>query len=278
MIVDNEVTILKNCGLNKIQICRPTFKIAIFCSLFCYLISFYLMPYANKELRNAKRYLTSNYASLSFTPKTFENLNNLTIYIKDRDSDNNLVGILIHDKRPIKYSLTITAEKGYISAENNSALLYMENGTIQRFNHEQVKSEIINFDNYVFNLSDNSSIDDKKILKPRERTINELLSYNDYFDDGVEPEEIRAEIHQRLTYPLLSINLSMIGLAFILRGSFSRRGNTKNIVLAIICSASLVAITTMIYSFIVNAPQFIAALYMVMVLFFIANLRMLKKN
>jgi len=236
------------------------------------------MPYANRELRDMRRYLSTNYASLSFTPKTFENLNNLTIYVKDRDQNNNLYGILIYDKRPEKYSLTITASKGHISAESSSALLYMENGTIQKFNHIEIKSEIINFDNYVFNLSDNTKQNEVKVIKTRERDFFELLSFDKDLEYGVTPEEIRTEIHQRLTYPLFSVNLCMIGLAFILRGDFNRRGNTKNIMSAIIASASFIGIITMIYSFIENAPQFIPALYMVMALFFIINLKMLKKN
>ncbi len=278
MISANEITILKNSGLNKIQISRPIFKVMALCSIICYIISFYFMPSANRQLRNTMNFLHNNYASLSFTPKTFENLNNLTIYVKNRDEKNNLFGILIHDQRSPKFSVTLTAEKGYIYSEQDSALLYMENGTIQRFKRLEKKSEIINFDNYIFSLSDNSKKPKTRSLKPRELTFFELLGYQEGISDDIDYSEIRAEIHQRIAYPLLSINLAMIGIAFILRGNFSRHGNAKNIILAIITSAIFLGIIMMLISFIAKAPQFIPALYLAIILFIIINIRMLKKN
>lgn len=113
------------------------------------------MPYANKELRLSRVNIQDNYASLSFNPQTFETLKELTIYAKNRDKKNNLFGILLHDERASEYSITITAKNGRIVTEDRSALLYMENGTVQKFNYKEQKSEILDFDNYVFNLAEN---------------------------------------------------------------------------------------------------------------------------
>ncbi len=235
------------------------------------------MPYATSKMNKMKNIIRANYATISFTPKTFENLSDLTVYIKDRDQDDNLYGILIYDKRPEQYSLSITAAKGYISSEENSALLYLEKGTIQKFHHKEIKSEILNFDNYTFNLSDNSNEKKSNKIKPKELNFFQLIAI-DAENAKIDKNELEAEIHKRLAYPLLPINLAIIALAFILRGNFNRRGNSKNIILAIFVSAIYVGIIFSINSLMKRSSDLYLALYLVIILFFMIHLKMLKKN
>lgn len=260
LIASNEITILKNSGLTKLAIGRPIISLAIFSSLFCFLISIYLMPYANKELRLSRINFKNNYANLSINPQTFENLKDLTIYIKDKNIENKLFGILLYDDRSNEYSITITAKSGNIVMEDNSALLYMENGTVQRFNKVEQKSEILNFDNYVFNLTGRDNQESETRWKPKERYISELLNPDDDSDEA-NLVEYRAEFHKRLTYPLLPIVFSIIALTCILRDNFSRRGNLSNIILATALATGFLVTLTINYDLIETSPNFIPALY-----------------
>lgn len=277
LISNNEITILKNSGLTKLAICRPVVGLTLLSSLFCFLLSFYLMPYSNKELRLSRSDFKNNYSNLSFNPQTFETLNELTIYAKDRDSKNNLFGILLHDERTSEYSITITARTGNIVTENNSALLYMEDGTIQKFNHQDNKSEILSFDNYVFNLTETKKSEDNMRWKSKERYLSELLNPNDD-SEARDLEKYRTEIHQRYTYPLLPIVFAIIALACILRGQFSRRGNFSNLVLAIFLAISFLAITFLIYNLIESSPKLTPILYLNFLIFFMVGLIMLTAN
>jgi lipopolysaccharide export system permease protein len=266
MIGSNEITILKNSGLTHFSICKPIWPIAIICTLFCYLISFYLMPFANKELRLSRINFKNNYASLAFAPQTFETLNQLTIYARNRDEENRLAGIILHDERAAEYSITITAKNGNIVSENNSALLYMSEGTVQKFNYKTLKTEILNFDNYVFNLTETQKSDDKMRWKPKERYLKELLEPND--DSTAEDlEKYRAEIHQRIIYPLLPIIFSAIALAFILRGKFNRRGNFVNIIAATAVATTFLVLTLTLFDAIESSATATPLLYLNLVLF-----------
>lgn len=284
LIYSNEITILKNSGLTKMAICRPIVKLTIACTLFCYLVSFYLMPYANKQLRLSRTDLKNNYSVISINPQTFETFNNLTIYAKERDKNNNLFGIILHDekkdkKKKSKSSVTITARKGNIVTESNSALLYMEDGTIQKLDYETNKSEILNFDNYVFNLTETQKNSDKNRWKARERYLHELLNPDPEEEpDFNDLEKYRTEIHQRLTYPLLSIIFSILALAFILRGSFSRHGNILNIVFAASTSVTFLILVMISYSLIESTPQMTPFLYLLFILFFLIGIKMLTEN
>lgn len=266
LIASNEITILKNSGLTKFAIGKPVISLAVFASLICFAISIYLMPYANKKFRTSRVNFSNNYANLSINPKTFETLKDLTIYIKDRDQDNNLTGILLFDDKPGEYSLTITAKSGHIVSEDNAALLYMDTGTIQKFNRKNNKSEILHFDSYVFNLSNGDSPQDKRRWKAKERYINELLHPTDGSSDK-ELAKYRSEFHQRLTYPLLPICFAIIALTCILQGNYSRKGNLKNIILATILATLFLVLTIMTYNLIESSAQYAFAPYMNVVLF-----------
>jgi lipopolysaccharide export system permease protein len=234
------------------------------------------MPYANKELRISRNNIQDNYANLAFNPQTFESLKELTIYARNRNEFNPLFGILLHDERSLDHSITITAKTGKIVAEDKSALLYMEDGTVQKFNYSDKKSEILNFDNYVFNLTENQKSSTKLRWKAKERYLHELLNPDN--ESEFESNKYRAEIHQRLTYPLLPITFSLIALGFILRGKFSRRGNLENIVLAILTSTSFLILTFITYDFIESSPNFIIFLYLNFALFTMFGIKLLDEN
>lgn len=236
------------------------------------------MPASNKQLRVARTNFENNYSNLSFSKGTFENLKSLTIYVRDKNEQNQLFGILLHDARNDEYSTTITAKRGNLKSESGSLLLYMQDGTIQRFNYKDNKEEILNFDDYVFNLSDNNKGGDlQKRWKAKERFLNELISPND--DSSPEDKmQYKIELQQRITYPLMSLVLVMVALAFILRGDLNRHGNSINIALASIVGMLFIGITIMIYRLLETSLNLIPLLYLHFTFFFGVPLFMLKAN
>lgn len=277
LLITNEITILKNSGLNKFSICKPAIPAITIAAILSFVVSFYFMPYANKEMRNLRNDLKNNYTNLSFTPGTFETLKNLTIYAKQRDENNRLSGILLHEEKSTKSSLTITAKSGNIGKESDATLLYMENGTIQKYNYLTEKSEILHFDNYVFNLTENQTGATNMRWKPKERYFSELL----FPEKDASSEDLaknRAEINRRITNPFLPIILSMIALSCILHGTFSRRGNFSNIVIAIVQASVFMVSTILIYELIESSANYIFLLYLDFVAFFVIALKLLSEK
>ena len=278
LISTNEIAILQNSGLTKFQISKPVLKLSFITFLACLAISLYFMPYANKELRLSRKNIKDNYTNLAFNPQTFETLKNLTIYAKDRDENNQLFGIFIHDQRSANQSITITARTGRIIIEDKSALLYMEEGTVQKFNHSEKKSEILHFDDYVFNLSENQRTTSTMRWKPQERYLSELINPN---EEGLSKEdlaEFRAEVQERFVYPLLSPIFALLGMAFILYGQFNRRGNLYNIVGGILSASIFLVVNIVSFGLIESSSNFIAMPYVNCLVFTIIAFKMLKQT
>ncbi len=279
MLSHNEIIILKNAGLDNLKLARPAIMVAVVCCLICYVISFFVMPFANKKLRTVRSDLKNNYVNLVISPGVFENLNSLTIYVKDRDNANNkLSGILIYDIRNEKYSTTVTAQSGILNQGEQSdgaILLYLNQGTVERFNYETHKTETLNFDSYVVNLSDNNRPVVDRSWKASERYVGELLNP----DEKASSQELQSfyiELHQRMTYPLLSLILTLIATATVLSNKFTRRGNLVHSLKASIFAAIFVGLFMFCYSLIEYSSQFTPLVYVNLVFFVVFSFHHLK--
>ncbi len=273
----NEITILKNSGLTKFQICKPVIYLSIICSLICYSIAFFLMPFSNRMLRESRLAINENYTNIAFKSQTFENFKDLTIYSKKRDENNHLFEIFLHDKRSNEYSLTITARSGKIIVQNKLALLQMEQGTVQKYNYKDRKSEIMKFDNYVFNLSENTKLNSNNKFKANEYYFHELLNPPDNLSK-TEYNKIKNEIHERLIDPLLSIVLTLIALSLILKGEYKRTGNSSNITYAILTASTYFMLNIISYSFIKYYNYFVILPYLNFIAFVYLSIYLLRKN
>jgi len=249
LIVSNEIIILKNCGLSNFKIAKPIISLGIFITIIVYFLSFYLMPLANKKLKISKNAFKDNYTNISFAPQTFENFNNITIYSATRDENNNLQGLFISDKNNSEYNIIITAETGKLIINDDRVYLKLSNGTLQRYNYNDSKTDILNFDSYIFNLNNNNLEYSNYKWKPNERFINELLSYN--INDSEDDIRLyKAELHKRINEPLIPLVLSLISISIILSAKISRKSNFLTLFKAIFFSIFFVV--SLIISFRMN--------------------------
>jgi lipopolysaccharide export system permease protein len=276
----NEIIIFKNSGLTNIKLANSTVAVAIFCCLICYYISFFLMPFTNKELRTARSNFNNNHISLVISSGTFETINKLTIYVQNKDENNQLLGILVYDERNPEYSTTITAQSGALKQEEqnaNSLLLYLNNGTIERFYQQNQKLDILYFDSYAINLSDKSPSLSNIKWKANERYIGELL-YPEGDSSVQDLKNYYIELHQRITYPLLSLILTLIAVSTVLDAKFSRHGSLIHNIKA--TSLAIIFIGLFIFSFnlIEYSDNFVVTTYLTLLIFAMLSLYRLKYN
>jgi lipopolysaccharide export system permease protein len=234
------------------------------------------MPWANKKLRFVKSDFRVNYANVIISPGIFENLNSLTLYVKDRDEKGNLLGVFIYDSRNSEYANIITSDSG-VMRQNENVLLYLNRGTAQRFIYADKKTDILNFDSYVVNLSDNNQSDVNFRWKAQEMYIYELLNPP---PEATEKDlaDYMVELHQRFTYPLFSVVLSLIALSCLLSGKFNRHGNARHNVIAFILAAIFIISTMFGYKILESSPHLSFLLYLNLLIFILVSLYFLKSR
>jgi lipopolysaccharide export system permease protein len=280
MLSHNEIIILKNASLDNLKLARPAIALGFISCLICYSISLFIMPYANKKLRTTRTNFNYNYVNLIISPGIFENLNSLTIYVKNRDNKNQLSGVLIYDNRNEDYSTAITAKSGIINQEetsDGSLLIYLKDGTVEKSDHKTHKTDILHFDSYVVNLSDSNIPAANLSWKASERYIGELL----HPDETASQKDLNSyyvELHQRMTYPFLSLVLVLIATATILSSKFSRHGNLAHTLKTSLFASVFIGLFMSSYSLIDYSTQLTPLIYLNLMLFVALSFYQLKRK
>lgn len=237
LVENHEITILQNTGITKFSIAKPAIFLSIIASIFCYIAVWYVIPKFNNDFRFLKRNIRNSYSSIVFDEGTFSRVKNITIYVNKKDEQGNLYGLMIYDNAVSDYMhmseddkhTLVSAQKAHVFLDNNNnRILKLFSGNIQKFyGHNKVLPETIYFEEYAINL-DNYKV---RRMDPHKKLSNlNLLELYSAYRDGYllyTEQNIMAEIHYRLTFPLLSLIFACIGCVFILNSNFDRVGGKK---------------------------------------------------
>jgi lipopolysaccharide export system permease protein len=226
LTADSELIVLYAVGISKLQLVRPILFMGCICLLICYVLSLYLMPVANTKFQDIRTFFRDKYASVLLEEEVFNSpVDGMTVFIRQRDADNTLHNILLHDNRNPKETVTLIADRGTIEQTASGPRFYLTHGVRQTLRDGRVSW--LSFDNYAIDVAFYAKNVERK-YKPEERTFAELLNV-----DGLNEKErrtYRAEAHYRLTWPLFNLMMPLTAMAALFSGSFNRRGQWKRTV------------------------------------------------
>jgi lipopolysaccharide export system permease protein len=254
LLADSELTVMRAVGLSRWQLAQPALIVASGAMIFCYFLSLYLMPLANRQFNDMRAFLRDNYTSVLLQEEVFNTpVDGLTIFVRERDSTGNLRGILVHDNRLPDNPITMMAEQGKLLQGERGPQFYLEQGIRQE--RRQGRVSWLNFDNYTLDVSFYTGIARARDRDEDEKYLGELLS------ESNDNPQSRAEAHQRIVWPLYNIALALFALAVLLNGEFSRRGQWKRIIMAS-AGSLLVALTGIgMRNLVVGHPMLTPLLY-----------------
>ncbi len=195
-------------------------------------LSVYFLPAANRSFKDLQFEIRNRFASVLLQEGTFNTLSDsLTIYVRNRDANGELEGLLIHDTRDPAKPITIVAERGaFVDTENGPRVL-MVNGSRQQLDRATGKLSVLSFEKYTLDLASFRDAPELRERQPDERYLHELL-FRSNARRGDDTGLI-IEAHLRLVTPLTALAFALIPVACLLTGEFNRRGQTRRVLLAI---------------------------------------------
>lgn len=263
---DSEIIVMNAAGMPPWRLFRPFLAVAIIASIMTAAISTYIAP---EGLRLLRRWLTEVRTDLITNivqPGRFTTIDRgLTFFIRERQPNGLLVGIVLDDRRDEKARVTILAEKGEIVKTATGNFILFETGNIQQHDAKQPDPSIVQFDRYAFDLSQFSSAAGV-VYSIRERYLWELISPS--ADDPqfkAQPGHFRAELHERLLGPLYPIAFLVLAYLFLGAPSTTRQSRIWSIV-ALTSGVVTLRLLGFVASIVgVTIPIFIALQYLVLV-------------
>jgi len=198
-------------------------------------------PWGLRELRRWATEVRADLVGNVIQPGRFTKLEDkLTLHIRERKPNGQLLGIMIDDQRDPKERATILAEQGDIVKNERGMFLVLENGSVQRHETGQRDPALVLFNSYGFDLSSLTKGPQNLRYSVRERYLWELYdptrTDKDFAD---QPDQIRAEFHDRITAPLYPLAFVVMTYAYLGAPRTTRQSRTMSLLGAIGVTSAL---------------------------------------
>ena len=151
---DSEIVVMNASGMSPWRIFRPFLTTTLVVSALVLWVSAYLAPAGLRELRDWATKVKADFVVNIVQPGRFINIERgLTLHIRERRSDGQLLGIFIDDRRDPNERATSLAEYGEIVEIGRGTFLVLVNGSVQRVESARPDPTIVKFERYAFDLS-----------------------------------------------------------------------------------------------------------------------------
>jgi lipopolysaccharide export system permease protein len=228
---DSELIVLSAGGASVWALLKPLALLALLVVLGVAAVNHVVGPWSQRLLRDYTILVRSDLIGQVIQPWRFtEPEPKLTIHIRDREPNGELLGLLLHDARDPKQVASYLAERAQILKQRGAAFLRMEKGHIVRHVENEKAPQIIEFAEYTVDLNELEQRQDlSQFVRPRERYTTELLRADDpVHKQG--PGRVASELHERLSSPLYAFAFIIIVLAFVGSAQTTRQSRVKGLI------------------------------------------------
>jgi lipopolysaccharide export system permease protein len=233
LISESELVVMRGAGLGPFALARPVFVLAGFGCAVLLSLSAYFLPASNRAFKDLQFEIRNRFVSTLLQEGTFTTVSSkLTIYIAGRDERGQVTGLLINDSRDPRQPVTIMAERGAFTDDEEVSRIIMVNGSRQSFDRNTGKLSVLTFDRYTLDLDLLRDAPGVRFREAQERFLHELF----WPPPQLEPLlklSFTLEAHQRLLVPLSIFSFVVIPLACLLPGELNRRGQPRRVLLAV---------------------------------------------
>jgi lipopolysaccharide export system permease protein len=240
---DRELTVMRAAGISPFGLSRPALVLAVLAVAGGYLLNLWLVPAALSGFREFQWEIRNRIAAFLLQDGVFTSVTeDLTVYVRVREPDGTLRGIMVDDRRQRTSHATILAESGRIVDGPNGPRVQMVNGTRQEVDRSTGRLNILAFRENVVDLAQSVRADVTRARDMSEVGIRELLNPT----PGVaQPRDIprwKVEAHKRLATPWTALSYTLVALVAVLTGTFRRHGGVLRPAMGIAAVVVLLAV------------------------------------
>lgn len=267
LATDRELVVMMGVGLSAFRLARPALVLAAILAAVVGYLNIDLAPRSARSFKDLETAIRNDIITLLSQPGSFQSVvKGVTIYVREQIGDREYTGILIHDARNPNRRITWMAERAAIVSTPEGPRAVLVNGNRQEFDARTGRSSLLYFDQNTIDLGSLTSGAGVRWRDPRERSLHDLFTADAASVGANNVGKFRAEGHQRIADTLQPLTLSLIGLAAMLAGGFSRRAYTVRVVMAALAALSVVAVSLASKAAAGRFPELWPAIYLSLLL------------
>lgn len=209
---DCEIVALFASGIGPSVMLRSVFGFALAVAMACLVLSVFILPYTKSVAKGYLRHLTGAVLARGLPERTFITpVKDFTLYVhKTGEDGRRLEGVYLRDARRDDTTVTGMAETGRFLFDPASAQMgvRLENGTMNRFDHDLTRSDTISFRSYSLRFDAGGG---KRAKRRGEMGTGELVSKS--LDPSLPAKErnlLKGELHKRLSMPVGTLILGLV--------------------------------------------------------------------
>jgi lipopolysaccharide export system permease protein len=238
---DRELTVMRAAGLSPFALSRPALAVALLAMIAGYLLNLWLVPASLTSFREFQWEIRNRMAAFLLQDGVFNQVSDdMTVYVRSRDTDGTLRGILVDDERDKNAPATILAERGRLVDGPNGPRVILFNGSRQQIDRQTGRLDMLTFGQNAVDLSQGASNEGARPADMSEVPLGELL--NPHPANAQDIPKWIAEGHKRLSGPLTALSFALVALVSVLTGAFRRHGSLLRPLAAIGAVVGLLAL------------------------------------
>lgn len=259
---DRELVVLRAVGLSHWALARPALILAAATTIIGFVMTLWAIPQSVQGFREMQWNIRNDITGVLLQEGVFNKFGDgLTIYVRARNSEGELLGVLVHDKRHPKQPVTLMAERGALIFADDGPRVLLINGNRQQTTQGTGRLSLLYFDSYSVDLATATGATDTRFRDAREKSMRELWNASQAALGANDFRRAKVEFHSRLTSPLYTMAFALIALACLLTGGFNRRGQGIQILTAIGLMVTVQAIGLGVMNLATRNLAFVPALY-----------------
>ena len=238
---DREITVMRAAGLSPFALSRPALMLALMVVACGFVLNLWIVPASFTSFRQFQWEIRNRMAAFLLQEGVFTPVSDdLTVYVRSRDPDGTLRGILVDDGRDKSAHATILAEHGRLVEGPSGPRVLLVNGSRQEIDHQTGRLNILTFGQNEIDLTDTSHSDSTRTRDMSEVSLGELFDPHPANEHDI-PKWI-AEGHKRLSSPLTAVSYAFVALLSVLSGTFRRHGSFVRPMVAVGAMVGLLAL------------------------------------
>lgn len=242
LTMDSELIVCRAVGFSQAALSRPAVMLAGIVMLAIYALNLYFLPASYRSFKDLQWAIRNEYSNVLLQEGAFNEIApNIIVYVRHREGDGDLRGIMVHDMRKPDAPVTLMAETGALIRTDAGPRVMLVNGNRQEVDRQTKRLSLLYFDRYTVEINTERAQVENRWHEPRERFIGDLFFPDNSPADRRYRLQIIAEGHNRMSSPLLALAFAMVALAALLHGDFNRRGQSMRVLIASIVVVMLQA-------------------------------------
>lgn len=260
---DRELTVMRAAGLSPLHLARPALALALLATLACLVLNIAVVPRSATAFREFQFEIRNRIIAFLLQDGVFTTVDDdLAVYVRARDRDGTLRGVMVDDGRDRAHHATIFAETGRLLDGPSGPRVLLLNGSRQELDAQTSRLNVLSFKENTIDLAQASKGEQVRLRDIGEMSLTELLTGDGGGLPAREIARMRVEAHKRMATPLHCLSFALVGLLGVLGGGFRRHGGLLRQVAAIVAVVGLLALGLAIDSVAVRQNSFIPLIWL----------------